>query len=188
MLPRVPAPAILVLTGMRAHNDEDAHGRGRPNGPGSRGGDSLVPNGGLDREPGSIGDIVHDAVVRTPMASTFLLALWLEGRNGRWELTERGERDGVMRWWTKLALEPEPERLEEAKMSAEAIVGPCIWLDRGTFSAGRWTVVSTVGRPAGAAAPRGSSAGRADGAGRLSFFVPTAGGRSCLVSRPTLQR
>jgi hypothetical protein len=76
-----------------------------------------------------------------------VLALWLEEGVGCWELTERGARDGVLRWWTKLSLEPEPERLEEAKASAEAIVGPCIWLDRGSLSVGPWTVVSAVGRP-----------------------------------------
>lgn len=96
---------------------------------------------------------MHDVVIRTTVASTFLLALWLEGRQGHWELTERGERDGVMRWRTRLALEPEPERLQEAKISAEAIVGPCVWLDRGALSVGPWTVVSTVGRPAAGSAP-----------------------------------
>lgn len=83
--------------------------------------------------------------------STYVLVLWLEGRAGRWELTERGARDGVLRWWTKLSVEPEPERLEDAKARAEAIVGPCVWLDRGSLSVGPWTVVSAVGRPTAAA-------------------------------------
>lgn len=99
----------------------------------------------------SLGDGVQHVASKTTVASTFLLALWLEGRHGRWELTERGDRDGVMRWWTKLPLDPEPERLEEAKTSAEAIIGPCVWLDRGSLSVGPWTVVSTVGRPVAAA-------------------------------------
>jgi hypothetical protein len=110
------------------------------------------PWGGVGRcgPPRWPGDSRSEELSRTSTASTYILALWLEGRAGRWELTERGERDGVLRWWTKLSLEPEPGRLEEAKASAEAIVGPCVWLDRGSLSVGPWTVVSAVGRPAAA--------------------------------------
>jgi hypothetical protein len=85
---------------------------------------------------------------------TYLVELWqadgVEVHPGGWQLVERGD-EGNTRFVEDLSLTPEPERLPEAKASVEAMVGPCVWLDRDPVRVGPWRVTSAVGIPANAA-------------------------------------
>jgi hypothetical protein len=62
---------------------------------------------------------------------TYLVAFGVTGSAQRWVLASRAH-PGDDLTWCDLALPGNPALLDQAKVAAEAVVGPSVWLDQET--------------------------------------------------------